>query len=198
MPRRPHSAPLPIPRRRQKPRQNEPQFQLHSPLFTLCGGVDVTQLPGIGPYSALNLISEVGIDMTRWRTENHFVSWLCLSPNSKISGGKLLSSNTRPTANRAAGMFRMAALSLSRADNALAAFYRRLAFRIGKAKAITATARKLAILFYKMLKHHIQYEEITTAEYDVRQRTRSLRNLKRRAKSLGVELLDPATGEVMP
>ena len=90
--------------------------------------------------------------MSRWPTEKHFTSWLTLAPNNKISGGRLLSSRTQPSANRAAAILRMAAMSLGRTETALGAFYRRLAYRVGKAKAITATARKLAILVYRTLK----------------------------------------------
>ena len=187
----------PPPRRAAKPRANEPCFEIRSPLFTICAGVDITQLPGIGPYNALRLISEVGVDMSKWPSDKHFVSWLALSPNSKISGGKLLASATRPSANRAAATFRMAALSLSRSDNALAAFFRRIAVRVGKAKAITATARKLASLFYRTLSGQLPFRNITAGEYDASQRTRSLHNLKRRAASLGVQILDPTTGQVL-
>ena len=84
--------------------------------------------------------------MHRWATEKHFTSWLTLAPKNKISGGRLLSSRTEPSANRAAVILRMAAMTLGRGQTALGAFYRRLAGRIGKAQAITATARKLAIL----------------------------------------------------
>jgi hypothetical protein len=78
--------------------------------------------------------------------EKHFTAWLTLAPHNKISGGRLLSSKTQPSANRAAGILRLAAMNLGRTDTALGAFYRRLAYRVGKAKAITATARKLAII----------------------------------------------------
>ena len=138
---------------------NQPHFEIRSPLFVLCGGVDLTELPGIGPYGALKLISEIGFDMSRWPTEKHFVSWLTVAPHNKISGGKLLSSRTQPSANRAAKIFRMAAMSLGRSDHALGAFYRRMGARVGKAKAITATARKLALLVYRMLQGKIQYQE---------------------------------------
>jgi len=147
---------LPAPRRpspKRKPQGNAPSFEIRSPLFKLSGGVDLTELPGIGPYAALKLISEIGLDMHCWPTEHHFTSWLTLAPNNKISGGKLLSSRTQPSANRAAKILRIAAMTLHRSDHALGAFYRRLAARTDKPKAITATARKLAILVYRMLKY---------------------------------------------
>lgn len=191
---------LPAPRRpspKRKPQDNSPSFEIRSPLFKLSGGVDLTELPGIGPYGALKLISEIGLDMHCWPTENHFTSWLTLAPNNKISGGKLLSSRTQPSANRAAKILRIAAMTLHRSDHALGAFYRRLAARTEKSKAITATARKLAILVYRMLKYKMPYHETSAAKYDQRQRTRSLRGLRTRAKSLGFELVDVSTGLVV-
>ena len=184
------------PRRSPRRRDYEPQFDIRSPLYTLCGGVDLTELPGIGSYGALKLISEIGLDMKRWPTEQHFVSWLTLAPRNRISGGKLLSSRTQPSANRAAQTFRMAALALGRSDHALGAFYRRLAVRIGKPKALTATARKLAILVYRMLRDRIRYQEPSAAQYDQQHRARILRGLRRRAASLGLELIDTQTGAV--
>src|SRR3972149_6103239 len=134
--------------------------------------------------------------MSRWVTDKHFAAWLTLSPNVKISGGKLLSSRTQPSANRAARIFRIAAMSLGRSDHALGAFYRRVGLRIGKAKAITATARKLAVVFYRMLRDKRPYREQTAADYDAGQRMRVLRHLRKRAESLGFPLIDRATGEL--
>jgi transposase len=188
---------LPKPRKTRKRSANEPHFEIRSPLFALCGGVDLTELPGIGPYGALKLISEIGLDMSRWPTENHFASWLTVAPHNKISGGKLLSSRTQPSANRAAKILRMAAMSLGRSHHALGAFYRRMAVRVEKAKAITATARKLAILVYRMLRYKMNYHEPSAADYDQQQRSRILRGLRKRAHSLGFEIVDTSTGLVM-
>ena len=152
---------------------NEPGFEIRDPLYTVCEGVDLTALPGLGPYGALKLVSEIGLDMRRWATEKHFVSWLAVAPRNQISGGKLLGSRTPPSANRAAKILRMAAMSLGRSDHALGAFYRRLAARTGKAKAITATARKLAILVYRMLRDRIPYRESSAADYDQHHRSGS-------------------------
>ena len=176
---------------------NEPRFEIRVPLYTLCAGVDLTAIPGLGPYGALKLVSEIGVDMRRWATEKHFTSWLTVAPRNQISGGKLLSSRTQPSANRAAKTLRLAAMSLGRSDHALGAFYRRLAARAGKAKAITATARKLAILVYRMLRDRLPYRERTAADYDQQQRSRILRGLRKRAASLGCEIVDAKTGVVM-
>jgi transposase len=190
-------AALPAPRSRKKVSANEPAFEIRSPLLVLCGGVDPTELPGIGPDAALKLISEVGLDMTRWPSEKHFASWLTLSPNRKITGGKLLSSATQPSANRAARIFRIAAMTIGRSDHALGAFYRRLAVRIGKAKAITATGRKIAVLFYRMLRDKQPYREQSADDYSATQRSRALRQLRKRAESLGFQLVDRNTGELV-
>jgi transposase len=168
------TTPLPAARARQKPRDNEPRFELRMPLHQLTG-VDLSQLDGIGPYNALRLLSEIGTDMTRWPTDKHFTSWLTLAPQNKVSGGRLLSSRTQPSANRAAAILRLAATTLGRTQTALGAFYRRLAYRVGKAKAITATARKLAILVYRTLNGELVYHDPGAAEYDARDRARVLR-----------------------
>ena len=180
-----------------KRQDNTPSFEIRSRLFTLCGGVDLTALPGLGPYGALRLISEIGVDMRCWPTAHHVASWLTLAPNNKISGGKLLGSRTQPSANQAAKILRLAAMALVRGDHALGAFYRRLAARTDKPTAMTATARKLALLVYRMLKYNMPYHHTSAAEYDTRQRTRILRGLRKRATSLGFELVEASTGLVV-
>ena len=191
-------TPLPTPRVTKKPRDNEPRFDLRGPLHRLTHGVDLSQIDALTPYSALKLLAEIGTDMTRWPTEKHFTSWLTVSPKNRISGGRLLTSRTQPSANRAAAILRMAAMSLSRTQTALGAFYRRLAARIGKPQAITATARKLAILVYRALKGDLTYRDPGADAYDVQQRTRVLRRLRQRAATLGFELVNRETGEVLP
>jgi hypothetical protein len=179
----------PLPRRRQRrPSSNEPSFDVRSPLHRLCGGIDLTQVPGIGPLNALTLISEVGTDMSRWPSPQHFASWLALAPNNRVSGGRRLNSATLPSANRAANVFRMAAMNNSRSDNALAAYYRRLAFRIGTPKAITATARKIATIVYQMLKKGEPYVELGATAYNEQQAKRQFRRISRTARELGYRL----------
>jgi hypothetical protein len=185
-------TPPPPARPRQKHNGNEPHFDVRTPLYQVTG-VDLSQLDAIGPYAALRLVSEVGTDMRRWPTEKHFTSWLTLAPRNRISGGRLLSSRTQPSANRAAALLRMAAMSLGRTQTALGAYYRRLAARVGKAKAITATARKLAILVYRTLKHGLVYQDPGAAAYDLHHKTRVLRRLRQRAAALGYGLIDLTT-----
>jgi transposase len=190
------ASPVPAARTRKKPRNNEPRFEIRTPLHQLTG-VDLTQIDAIGPYSALRLLSEIGTDMSRWPTEKHFTSWLTLAPHNKISGGRLLSSKTQRSANRAAAILRMAAMTLGRTDTALGAFYRRLAYRVGKAKAITATARKLAILVYRTLRDGLVYQDPGAAAYDAQHRGRVLHRLRQRAAHLGFSLLNRETGELL-
>ena len=126
----PPTTPLPPPRITRR-RGNEPHFDIRPVLHHLTG-VDLTQIDGLAPYSALQLIAEIGTDPMRWPTEHHFTAWLTLAPQNRVSGGRRLSSKTQPSANRAAGVLRVAAMSLIRSQTALGAFYRRLAVRIGQ------------------------------------------------------------------
>lgn len=187
----PEDAPRPLPaaRSRRKPRGNEPRFEIRDPLFRLCGGVDLSQIDGLGPYSAMRLIGEIGTDIRRWPTEKHFCSWLRLAPGTKITGGKVLDGRTPKGSPRAANILRQAATTLRRTDTALGAFYRRMAARVGPGKAVVATARKLACIIYTMLSTGRPYERQNATLYDRQNRERTLRSLKRRAKSLGFQLI---------
>ena len=114
------APPLPAARRRRKtPKDNDLRFDARTPLFHLTRGVDLTQIDGLGAHTALKLVAEIGTDMTRWPTADHFTSWLTLAPKNKITGGRLISSRTLPSANRAAAILRMAAMTLGRSRTAL-------------------------------------------------------------------------------
>ncbi len=183
----------PLPAVRHAKGRNEPDFDVRPALYTLLGG-DLTQIHGFGPYTVLRLVAECGDDMRKWPTAKHFTSWLCLAPGNKISGGRLLSSKTRRSSNRAAALLRIAAVNVGKTQTALGAFYRRLAARTGKAKAVTATARKLAILFYKALRFGMTYVDSGASYYEERYRQRVIQNLHRRARDLGFTLVaGPAT-----
>lgn len=195
----PPSEPLPKARRTQK-QKNEPGVPIREMLYTLTG-VDSTQINGIGPYTTLRLVAECGTDMAKWPTSKHFTSWLTLSPGNKISGGKVLSSRTRRTKNRATTLLRIAAVNIGKTQTALGAFYRRLAARVGKAKAVTATARKLAVLFYTLMRYGKAYVEPGADYYERQYRERVLRALSRKAAALGYRLAQkqetsPVTGNV--
>ena len=174
--------------RGRKKQANAPAFDVRAALYGVLG-VDLTQIHGIGPALALKLVAECGTDLTAWPSAKHFTSWLCLAPGNKISGGKLLSSRTRRSSSRAAALLRLAATTVGRSDTALGAFYRRLSSRVGKQKAVTATARKIAVLFYNTLRFGMRYRDPGGAAYDEQHRTRVLANLQRRAKTFGYELV---------
>ena len=176
---------LPTVKRRSQP--NVPAFDVREALYAILG-VDLTQIHGLGPYLALKLVGECGTNLAAWPTAKHFTSWLTLAPHNKISGGKVLSSKTRRSGNRAAALLRLAATTVGRTDTAIGAFYRRLAARVGKAKAVTATARKIAVLFYNALRHGMDYTDPGATYYEERYQQRVLGNLQRRAKSLGYVL----------
>lgn len=179
----------PLPKARYRTRQpNALAFNVREALYAMIG-VDLTQVHGLGPYLALKLVSECGTDMTRWPSVKHFTSWLCLAPGNKISGGKILSSRTRRSSSRASALLRLAAINVGKTETALGAFYRRLASRIGKAKAVTATARKVAAMFYRVLRYGTQYNDPGADYYEERYRKRVLKNLERRAKQFDLVLV---------
>lgn len=186
-----------LPKARTKRNQvNAPSFDVRAALYGVLG-TDITQIHGLGQSLALKLVAECGTDLRAWRTAKHFTSWLCLAPGNKISGGKLLSSRTRRSSSRAAALLRLAATTIGRSDTALGAFYRRLSSRIGKQKAVTATARKIAVLFYNTLRFGMTYHDPGAAAYEERHRSRVLANLQRRAKTFGFELAPLPTAEAV-
>jgi transposase len=153
-----------------------------------CTGVDLTAIEGLGVLTAQVVISEIGLDMTRWPSEKHFCSWVGLCPDNRISGGKVLSSHTRHVLNRVADALRIAAATLQGSKTALGAFYRRMKARLGAASAITATAHKLARIIYRLLKHGELYVRQGMEAYESKYRERLLHNLKKTAATFGFEL----------
>ena len=179
----------PLPKVRNARSRNEPPFDVRAALYTLIGA-DLSQIHGFGPHTVLRLVAECGDDLSKWPTAKHFTSWLCLAPGNKISGGRVLSSETRRTSNRASTLLRLAAVNVGKTQTALGAFYRRLGARVGKAKAITATARKLAVLFYNAMRFGMKYVDPGQNYYEERYRQRVLHNLSRRAKEFGYSLVE--------
>lgn len=178
----------PPPDRASRPAKNGLGFDAHGHLFRLTG-VDLTEIPGLSTSSVLTLLAETGLDMSRWRSSKAFASWLGLCPNNRISGGKVLASGTKACMNRAARVFRMAAYGLHHAKSALGAYYRRIRSRLGAPKAITATAHKLARLFYSMLKTKKSFADIGQDAYERVYQARRINGLRRTAKQLGYQLI---------
>jgi transposase len=155
-------------------------------------GVDLTDIPGLDVNAIMRVIGEIGTDMSRWPTAKHFASWLGLCPGNKISGGKVLSSKTKPSANRAAQAFRLAANVLYRSQTALGAFFRRMRARLGAPKAITAGAHKLAVILYTMIKEKKSFTEAGQAAYEEAYKLRQLTIIEKRAKEMGYQLVSYA------
>ena len=183
-----NDAELPPSENRRKRRKNELHFDAQSSLRKLTG-VDLTKIDGLEEHSVLKIVSEVGVDMNKWPTAKHFCSWLGLAPGTKISGGKMLSSRTKKCKNKAALVFRMAAYTLNRSKSALGAFLRRKKAQLGAPEAITATAHKIARVFYAMLKEKTPYQDPGADYYEHKFQDRTLKKLALRAESLGYTLV---------
>lgn len=175
-----------------KPRKNQVNYDLATLLYEIVG-VDLTAIDGLDALNIQRIITEVGTDVSAWPTVKHFTSWMCLAPHNDKSGGKVLRSRTQKTQNKANLAFRLAAQSLSRSDSAVGAFFRRIRAKHGAAKAITATAHKLARIYYFMVKNRAAYVDPGATYYEQQYRDRTIRNLKRKAASLGMELVPMAS-----
>ena len=179
-----------------KRRKNQVHFDLRGQLHRLTGA-DLTAIDGIDAMTAQSVVSESGIDMSRFATEKHYSSWLGLCPNHQITGGKVRRRRTRKVRNRAAAALRVAAQSLHKSKTALGAFYRRMRARLGPAKATTATAHKLAVLIYRTLKYGLKYVDQGQQAYERQYQQRTLQTLIKRAKQLGYAMVDLHSGEVV-
>lgn len=186
-------SPPPRPKRSRR-HQTDPHFDMRESAFRIAG-VDLTSIDGIDGHTAMKLLSEIGTDMSRWKSAKHFVSWLGLCPGIKQSGGKNRNSRTKKCANRAAAALRLAANGLHRSQSALGAHLRRMKSRLGGPQAITATAHKLARYVYFMLKHGQTYVDKGAAWYERQFRDRLLKSMQARALALGYTLV-PNTHDV--
>src|SRR5215813_7537253 len=176
---------------RRNKKKGNPQFNLRKELFRMTG-TDLTQIDGIDVTAAMTVISEVGWDMSKWKTENHFVSWLKLSPDNKISGGKIIGKGRMPTNNRVATVLRMAATTLRESDSYLGAQFRRLRTRLGPPVATKAMAAKLARLVYRMLRYGMKYVDQGVDFYEAQYRKQQVTHLKRKAAQLGLQIIELA------
>jgi transposase len=189
-----HEAPPEAPKSgRGRPRTKAQKFDFRRALYRTCG-VDLTRIDGIDVGTAMTMIAEVGTDLSRFRTVKHFASWLGLCPGTKISGGKVLSAASKRTANRLARALRMSAVAAGNSRSALGAYYRPLAARLGKAKAIRATAHKLARLIYLLMTKGEAYIDRGQDYFEQQHQQRVVRNLAKRALSLGFALTPVEVG----
>jgi transposase len=175
-----------------KSSRNEPQFDMESELKRMTG-VDLTRIDGVKANTVQTVITEAGLDMSRWETERHFVSWIGLSPRNDLSGGKLLNRKTRKVVSRLATALRIAATTLRNSDSYLGAQFRRFRTRLGAPKAITAMASKLARLIYRMLRFGQEYVDRGTAHYEERHRQQQIQFLASKAAQHGFALVEIGT-----
>jgi len=188
--------PVPSKKGNRKRRRNEPKIDLHAHLYRITG-TDLTKIDGLDVMTVQTVITEVGLNPGSFPTEKHFASWLGLCPDNRITGGKVKSSKTRKVVNRAAEAFRMAAESLHSSASALGAYYRRMRTRLGAPKAITATAHKLARIFYRLWKNGESYLDPGADYYEQKYKERVIKNIKTKAKQLGYAItLEPLSSTV--
>ena len=188
----PSAAPTEKPKRQRKKNgrasRNEPSFDLSTELKRVTG-VDLTRIDGVKALTVQTIITEAGLDMSKWATEDHFVSWIGLSPRNDVSGGKILKKKTRKVVSRLATALRMAATTLRQSDSYLGEQFRRLRTRLGAPKAITAMGAKLARLVYRMLKYGQAYVDKGASNYEARYRQQQIQLLRKRAAHHGFTLV---------
>jgi len=191
-PAKPLPAAAPVPAARKKrfyKGNNAPTIDFTAALVRICG-LDLMKVCGLNLLSVLMLIGEIGTDMSRWRSARAFCSWLGLCPGAKISGGKVLSRRTRQVHNRASTILRLAAWTAGKTDTWIGRFYRRIKARRGPAKAVTATARKLACVIYHLLKYREEFVLADTTVYEEKAQAHRLRRLQKEAKAMGFDLVE--------
>jgi transposase len=174
--------------RLKKKRANKPQFDLREGLFRLTG-TDLTRIDSIDVMTAMTVISEAGYDMSKWETEDHFVSWLRLCPDNRISGNKVIGKGRLPTNNPISIALRMAASTLRKSNTYLGAQFRRFRTRLGAPIAIKAMAAKLARLVYRILRYGMKYVDQGAAVYEAQHRQLQIKQLKWKAAKLGFQIV---------
>jgi transposase len=181
----------PRPRERGR-KKNDLRFEASGPLFQALG-VDLTQIPGVDVATALVVLAEIGVDVSRFPTEKHFASWLGLCPRDGRSNEAPKKRAPRKGRNRLAQALRMAAQAVGRTQTVLGLFYRRIRSRIGGKGAVTATAHKMAVLIYRMVRHGTEYVATSLEEYEARMRAKLMASLQKKAAALGYQLTPKAT-----
>lgn len=171
-----------------RPRKNELRLELRSELYRLFG-TDLTAVPGISTLTWFTLLTELGPEIGKFPSSPAFTSWLCLCPNNRQSGQRVLSTRTRKSKNRINHALRVAAQSLHHSNSSLGAFYRRLCARLGAPKAITATAHKLARILFHLITTRQPYDESVFALADQQQQQRHERYVRKQAQAMGFSLV---------
>jgi transposase len=185
-------APAAKPKRRREGGKNLPGFPAAELIQRICG-VDLGTIPGLSAATLQGLWAELGSSLAAFPTAKHFASWLCLCPDNRISGGRNLSVSTRASASRVAAMLRIAAQGVGNAHHELGDFHRRMRARLGGAAAITATAHKLARIFYACLRDKKTYEPSRHDLNTPLRRSKALAKLRAKAQNLGFQLVELQT-----
>lgn len=172
-----------------KPKANTPNFDVKTHMHRILG-TDLTRIDGISELTAHVVFTEVGPDLSQFKTVGHFCSWLGLCPNNKISGGKVLSSHTRPGSNRLAHALRLSANSLWKSKSYLGDYFRRMRARHGAPKAITSTAHKLARIIYHLIKNKKAFDDSVFSEQEKAHQKRLKKRVINQAKSLGLQIVE--------
>ena len=188
---RSQGAPLPQEKRKErlkKKKGNKPQFDLREGLFHMTG-MDLTRIDGIDVITATTIVSEAGYDMSKWKTEDHFVSWLRLCPDNRISGNKVIGKGRLPTNNPVNIALKIAASTLRKSNTYLGAQFRRFRTKLGAPVAIKAMAAKLARLVYRMLRYGMKYVDRGAASYELEHQQLQIKHLKWKAAKLGYQIV---------
>jgi len=168
---------------------NEPSFDLANHLYRILGA-DLTAIDGISAHTANTIFTEIGFNLDKFKTVNHFTSWLGLSPNNKISGGKILSVKTLVSSSPIAKALRISAMTLSNSKSYLGNYYRKMRARLGAPKAITAAAHKLARIIYSMLLNKTPYDESVFAVQELKWQEKKKKAIIKQAKALGLQVIE--------
>ena len=179
--------PVAIQKKTQKARKNQYHFNLKDYLHQIVG-VDLTEIDGLDEAAVLAIISVVGLSMHKWPTAEHFVSWLNLAARPRKSGGKVLGHQKRFTNNVATQAFRMVAQTMWQHKGSLGHLYRRLPHTKGSKKAIKAVARRLAVIFYNMVKKQTKYNPKIVVLDEEKIRAKKIARLQKEAEQLGCKL----------
>jgi transposase len=160
--------------------KNNPDININLLSYQYFEGVDLLAIEGVSHSTVLTLMSEVGHGINKFESAKQFTSWLRLAPNNKISGGKILSNKMPKGSNRLKIALRQAANAVGNLkDTALSNFFKRIAFRKGRTSAISATARKLAVIIWNMITKKIPYKTDTQYEFLDQKRKRRVMEMKK-------------------
>lgn len=164
--------------------KNHPRFNVRDYLHKI-HGVDVLGIYGLSDTGGLELLAETGTDLSKWENEKHFISWLNLCPNNKISGGKLISSKVmKKKTNVGAQAFKNAANAVQKSDHWLGDYFRRMKAKGGNKYAVVATANKIATIYYKMVRYKNEFNPIELSVYQQQYKQAKIAFLERKLNDL--------------